>query len=287
MDCSRVSNISLQGMPNSADVQNAADDIERARKRLWHAASQGLPLPRDLPICISSQQYTSQLDDALDFTLNLLRVAIWNDHGATVTALLDFIQIDPMCRSFSAPAGAVANFRLVPHNYTLLVHAAIHGSCCAASSLIRAKAEVDGGASTWAPLHAAVTSSRVDMARLLLEAKATVGKTDAHGNFPMHMAVHSDNFDDVVGMIRVLIEAKADINSTKRLVHHQGPSSWGDTAVHQAAVCGQASAVRMLVQAKASVNVQNSAGRSPMLCLVFLGPFPFPKWTFPFPNAPI
>ena len=49
------------------------DMNDEQMNRLWRAASQGLSLPADARV------------ESLKAILALLRVAIWNDHGHTVT----------------------------------------------------------------------------------------------------------------------------------------------------------------------------------------------------------
>jgi hypothetical protein len=222
---------------------------ETALARLWHAAAEGLPLPPD---CIANVITSTHVP------LMLVKVAIWNDHGDTVTALL---QLRGWREHWNI------NWRCMPGRETPLTYAARHGSCHAARSLLQATADVNfenGGAQT--PLAVAAEHGHVDFVRLLLDAKAELHAVQA--TLPVVYAFVGRHVDVVL----LLLERKADIVADRHtslfvqgrwhaalaLLEAKGDVNLASeekcTPLAYAADYGCIAIVQMLLEAKADAN---------------------------------
>jgi len=103
---------------------------------------------------------------------------------------------------------------------------------------------------TWSgpstPLNAAVKAGRIDLARLLIRARATANDKDAKGVTALHLASYDGNTD----LCKLLITSRADIDACD--CYGQSPlffvPSWE--------VC------KLLVERKSDVNILNTRGRS-------------------------
>ena len=109
----------------------------------------------------------------------------------------------------------------------------------------------------WTLLHDAMTEQvSVDLVRALIDAGAEVNVRDNEGNTPLHFSVKRINREkvptrDYEGIIRLLLEKKADVHIV---------NVGGATPLHTAAAFrADPSAVEMLIQAGADVNLKTSA----------------------------
>lgn len=105
--------------------------------------------------------------------------------------------------------------------------------------------------------HAAAGSD-AGCLKLLLAAKADVGKEDAKGNRPLHAAAANDKADS----IKLLLEAGADIDAQNKE---------GNTALHVALITGSIEAVKALVEAKAGLFIENDEKLTPCTLSVKVG----------------
>ncbi|CAE7783281.1 ANKRD36C [Symbiodinium sp. CCMP2456] len=96
------------------------------------------------------------------------------------------------------------------------------------------------------PLRAAVQARSVEMARLLVEARANPNETDAKGVCVLHTA----SFDGVADLCRTLLQARADANAADQ---------HGQTALFFSPL---SSVCDVLLEHKANVNALNQKGQS-------------------------
>jgi ankyrin repeat protein len=151
---------------------------------LWRAASQGLPLPAEVHV------------DSVPFVKALVRVAIWNDHGHTVTELVWLSRISFINRD-------------VGNHLTPLAYAAMHGSEHAVSALLDAKAAVNQGGDLLAqPLSFAVARGHSSCVSLLVSSKVNVDEVDSHGHTLVALAASDGNCNAT----NLLVTAKANVN---------------------------------------------------------------------------
>lgn len=242
--------------------------------RLWRAAAEGLPVPLDSIDRVTSKTLASKL----------VIVAIWNDHGETVTTLLELLAsvIGHPCElDVGEP----------PHGYwpcyfSPLAYAARYGSCHAARSLLEvqpdamlddgilslaadlghveivrlladAKAQLDvADAIISGPLSHAVMAGRSDVVLLLLERKAEVHAVDAEGYMPLSYAT----MDGDTATVRLLLEARAHVN----FVNPDPRRDNDQTALTCAASKGHLATASVLVEARAAINAVDGRGRTPL-----------------------
>jgi ankyrin repeat protein len=162
--------------------------------RLWRAAAEGLPLPLDCTAHVKSQTLAEKL----------VFVAIWNDHGDTVLALLKLLpQIYGLGDWF---VRHVLNNFFGPQYLTLLAYAAQRGSVQAAASLVQAKADVNSG-QCGAPIAFAAEHGHLDFVRFLADAKANLDEEDPYSTGALSLAAEHGHAD----IVSFLLERKADI----------------------------------------------------------------------------
>lgn len=102
----------------------------------------------------------------------------------------------------------------------------------------------------WTPLHWAVINGRVEIVRMLIEARADLDVKDIWGRGPLHYATMNGNLK----IIGALIEARAILNIQ---------DEWGYTPLHKAIMNGEIETVRMLIDAGAKKDIQDYIGRLP------------------------
>mmetsp|Transcript_100907 Transcript_100907/g.200448 ORF Transcript_100907/g.200448 Transcript_100907/m.200448 type:complete len:230 (-) Transcript_100907:257-946(-) len=105
------------------------------------------------------------------------------------------------------------------------------------------------------PLHYAVREGQEKAAAALIQAGASLAARDADGCLPLHSAATTGHPE----AIRLLLHARSDTCA----VDHQG-----NTALHLAAarVWGGDDVGRLLMDAKAEVNLKNVNGYTPLAC---------------------
>jgi ankyrin repeat protein len=92
------------------------------------------------------------------------------------------------------------------------------------------------------PLHMAAQSDCSETVELLHKASAALNSADQHGNTPLHLAITS------AAAVGYLLRHKAAVNTTDKL---------GCTPLFNAALKGNAAAVKLLVQHSASAAIKN------------------------------
>ncbi len=100
------------------------------------------------------------------------------------------------------------------------------------------------------PLQWAASLGRVEIARMLIDAKADLNVKDEWDWTPLHVAA----MDGYVKIVRMLIDAGANVNV-------QDNGDW--TPLHRAARYGQVEVVRMLIDAGAKLDIPNNEGKLP------------------------
>ncbi len=212
----------------------------------WRTASaQGLALPAKI--------YAPTAQEAL----SLLRLAVRNDHEATVKHLMDCL-MDSRSVHYGRLLVDAMSLR-----WTLLMCAAWHNSYRAAAVLLHAKAQVDlhgpretdvcvMGDSTCSPVLQAALQGHASMVRLLIEAKANVHEEDTRDNVTVLKAAAAGGD---VECVRLVLECKANVNACD------------GTALTRAAQGGHVGAVRVLLEAGAWVD-HPSADVTPLTAAV-------------------
>jgi ankyrin repeat protein len=243
--------------------------------RLWQAAAEGLPIPADCIVHVTTRKLASQL----------VFVAVWNDTCETVLQLLELLS------DVLFPNGCTAHERvngvLAYLHANALCYAAKTGSIRTARLLLRYNADVNydcGYGST--PMFFAASNDQLDFVRFLvdanadlvvndyqrktalscaaqfgcagavstlLELKAQADDVDRDGWTPLLYAVNNMH----VSCARLLVEARAQVG--------QGPQQYnGLVPLVCAASQGDLAMATLLVEAKAAVNVDNAEEYTPL-----------------------
>ncbi len=247
----------------SARKEMAAVRTKEARERLWRAVFLGLPSSQELLASIPSMKWARKL----------MRAAIWNDDGDTVTALVPAVR-------------GTVNARV--KSMRLLTLAAMHGSIHAVGALLAAKADVHipdtldawparvraitGANQAFAmakcqAMYQAASGGHAAVVQLLIQAKADTDPDD----MLLCTAVRSQDATAVsllltamprrvqpqvlrhaakcsnVGILTQIIDSSADIN-----VDDGDENGW--TPLHHAVTSKHMPAVTALLRARACVD---------------------------------
>jgi ankyrin repeat protein len=107
-----------------------------------------------------------------------------------------------------------------------------------------------------APLYRAARLGKIEIAQMLIAAKADLNVQDEKGWTPLHWAAKFGR----VEIARMLIYAGADVNVQ---------DEEGDTPLHRAAFYEQGKIVRMLIDAGARKDIQTNNGKLPYDLAIF------------------
>ena len=171
-----------------------------------------------------------------------------------------------------------------PGGLTPLLYAAREGAPEIARALIAAKAEINKTeANGITPLLMAITNAHMDVARFLIDQGAQVNAADWWGRTPLWAAVEIRNLDEPrsgialrdreggLSVIQALLARGADVNArvkevapVRRFVNYFGDRSWvdftGQTAFLRAALAGDITVMRLLLEKGADPNIATFAG---------------------------
>jgi ankyrin repeat protein len=177
---------------------------------------------------------------------------------------------------------------------TPLLYAAREGRLAAAQALLEAGANPElAEANGISPLLMATLNNQRDVAYLLLDAGADPNVDDFWGRSPLFAVVDYRNLDmnnseqdsptdngvdrePLLALMERLIEAGADVNArtrevppSRRWLYSLGDVSWvdftGQTAFLRAALAGDTTAMRLLLDHGADPNIPTSAGTTPLM----------------------
>ena len=189
-----------------------------------------------------------------------LHVAAGNHHHSIIQLLLEgdadvTADIQPM--NIVAETGDIETARLLVakgasvNAGNTLGEAANRGHADLVRYLLGAGAEKNSHEGySYTPLLEAVIERRFDVVDILLEAKANVNLGTAEGFTPLMQAACRDQ-----PLLKALLDAAADVNQADKT---------GDTALLEAAMNNNYEAVRLLVQARAIINVVNDDIETPL-----------------------
>jgi ankyrin repeat protein len=176
-----------------------------------------------------------------------------------------------------------------PGGMTPLLYAARDGRTDIARSLVSAKADVQqADVNGITPLLMAITNNHLDTARFLLEQSANPNVTDWWGRAPLYAAAEIRNRDygrnleheidrpAALELIRMLLDRGANVNArtkevppTRRFVTPLGDLSWvdftGQTAFLRAALAGDVTLMRLLLEKGADPNTSTFAGTTALM----------------------
>jgi len=177
---------------------------------------------------------------------------------------------------------------------TPLLYAARDGRLEVARMLVAAGAELElGDGNGIRPLLMAALNGQIDVARFLAERGANVNAGDFWGRSPLWAAVEYRNLDmnnndqdspkdngvdraPVLDLIRLLLDKGADVNArtrevppSRRWLYALNDISWvdftGQTPLLRAALSGDTTTMRLLVQRGADPNLATLAGTTPLM----------------------
>jgi uncharacterized protein len=176
-----------------------------------------------------------------------------------------------------------------PGGMTPLLYAARDGRIDITRILIVAKADVQqADVNGITPLLMAITNNHLDTAKFLLENAAAPNAADWWGRTPLYAAVEIRNRDygrnneheidrpAALEVIRMLIDRGANVNArtkevppTRRFVTPLGDLSWvdftGQTAFLRAALAGDITVMRLLLEKGADPNIPTFAGTTALM----------------------
>jgi ankyrin repeat protein len=177
----------------------------------------------------------------------------------------------------------------IPGAMSPLLYAARDGGLDIAKLFVAAKADVNQTeANGITPLLMAITNDHIDVARFLLDAGAGVNAADWFGRTPLWAAVEIRNRDmgrgsehDIdrgaaLDLVRTLIERGADVNARtkeyapiRRWVAPLNDISWvdftGQTPFLRAALSGDVTVMRLLLEKGADPNIPTFAGTTALM----------------------
>jgi ankyrin repeat protein len=178
---------------------------------------------------------------------------------------------------------------VTPGSMTALLYAARDGRLAIAHSLLAAKADVNmADANGITPMLMAITNNHLDVAKAFLESGAEVNATDWWGRTPLWAAVEMRNRDysrtgehDIdraaaFELIRGLLDRGANPNARtkevppqRRFIEPLGDLSWvdftGQTSFLRAALSGDISVMRMLLEKGADPNLATESGTTALM----------------------
>jgi len=176
-----------------------------------------------------------------------------------------------------------------PGGMTPLLYAARDGRTGIVRSLIAAKADVQqADVNGITPLLMAITNNHLDTAKLLLENAAAANAADWWGRTPLYSAIEIRNRDygrnneheidrpAALEVIKVLLDRGANVNArtkevppTRRFVTPLGDLSWvdftGQTSFLRAALAGDITVMRLLLEKGADPNIATFAGTTALM----------------------
>jgi ankyrin repeat protein len=176
-----------------------------------------------------------------------------------------------------------------PGGMTPLLYAARDGRTDIARFLIAAKADVQqADVNGITPLLMAITNNHLDTAKLLLENAAAPNAADWWGRTPLYATVEIRNRDygrnneheidrpAALEVIRMLLDRGANVNArtkevppTRRFITPLGDLSWvdftGQTAFLRAALAGDLTVMRLLLEKGADPNIPTFAGTTALM----------------------
>ena len=176
-----------------------------------------------------------------------------------------------------------------PGGMTALLYAARDGRLEIARALAKAKADVNqADVNGITPLLMALTNNHLELAKFLLEQGAASNASDGWGRTPLWAAVEMRNRDlgrggeheidraSAFELIRMLLDRDADPNArtkevppVRRFVEPLGDLSWvdftGQTPFLRAALSGDISVMRLLLEKGADPNLATDAGTTALM----------------------
>lgn len=178
----------------------------------------------------------------------------------------------------------------IPGAKTPLLYAAREGSAEIVGMLIDAGADIEqADANGTTPLLAAIINDSMETARLLIDAGANVNAVDWYGQTPLWAAVDLRNLDvpgptrdngvdrdAALALIELLLERGADVDARtqeyppeRRWITTLGSLAWvdvtGQTPFFRAALAGDVTIMRLLLEHGADPNIDTFTGTSPLM----------------------